>query len=207
MKKTKILLQVRSNSSRLPGKAFLYFKGEPLFIYIAKRLQRSGLDVCVVTSKEKSDQAIFSFCRKNEIEVFRGELNNVYKRMRDYLVTSDSKYFVRLTGDNPLIDPSDIKAALNYSIANDLIVGSSRTWIEGKMMRTLPKGCSIDVFQKAFFIDNNDSIISDFDKEHVITGFKDQITLLPKSIFAPKNENDVYSIDNLDDYLKLITSE
>ena len=202
MKNTQIIIQVRAGSSRLPGKAFLYHEGFPMFISIAKRIQQHFSDVLVVTSDQGNDDLTAHFCKTFDILCFRGDENNVYKRYLDALNQFPCEYFVRLTGDNPLVNVDHLRYGLQFLKSRSCKVASSRMWDNAnQMIRTLPKGKSIDIFNTNYFMASYSEQMNLEDQEHIITHFKDQIELID---FKGEDLNKNYSIDQIDDYRHLI---
>ena len=202
MKKTQIIIQVRAGSSRLPGKAFLFFEGFPMFIAIAKKIQQQFAQVLVVTSNQPNDDLTAHFCKTFEIPFFRGDENNVYKRYLDALEHFPCDHFVRLTGDNPLIDLEALQYGLQFFKAKACQVASSRKWnATDQMLRTLPKGKSIDIFKSDYFVQSYSEDLSSEDKEHIITAFKKDIQLID---FNTPDSNENFSIDRIEDYRRLI---
>ncbi len=103
MKKNIVLIQARSTSSRLPNKVIKEVSGEALVERIYYIAQKSPLvnDVIVLTSNNKSDDLLCNLMTDKDIKFFRGDLDNVFIRFRDYLKSSDTDNdnFVRLTAD------------------------------------------------------------------------------------------------------------
>src|SRR6266542_4303246 len=104
MSKTAILLQARTTSSRLPGKVLMKIGYHPMIFYIIKRLQKTGLSVIVFTSIDKSDDLLVKYLKEENIEVFRGSLQNVLQRFLDACKEYSIDQFFRITGDNPFVD-------------------------------------------------------------------------------------------------------
>ena len=104
------IIQARMSSSRLPGKVLFDLAGKPIIWHIVNRLkecQNVG-NIIVATSNLSSDDALVKYCIANEINYFRGSLNNVLSRYINLIEIYNSKYFVRVTGDCPLISPKYI---------------------------------------------------------------------------------------------------
>ncbi|MEW5895425.1 MAG: NTP transferase domain-containing protein [Candidatus Omnitrophota bacterium] len=115
MKKPAIaIIQARTSSNRLPGKVLKPLAGMPMIWHIYQRAASCRLvdKVVVATSKEKTDDALADFCEKNEMNVFRGDLDNVLSRFLDILEKNHYAYLVRVTGDCPLIWPAFIDEQL-----------------------------------------------------------------------------------------------
>lgn len=62
-------------------------------------------DVVVATSVESADDPLAAYCHSEGIQCFRGSLNNVMSRFIAVLDSFNPDFFVRITGDCPLIDP------------------------------------------------------------------------------------------------------
>lgn len=100
-----ILLQARTNSTRLPGKVLLPVNDIPLIVLAAKRASNNGHRVVVVTSTEPSDDTLCEVLQRWNVDYYRGELNNTLKRFVDALSFSPPEQIVvRLTGDNVFPD-------------------------------------------------------------------------------------------------------
>jgi hypothetical protein len=107
--KTVIIMQARSSSSRLPGKAMLPVGGYPSAALAALRAGNLGLETLVATSAEPSDDGLADVLTdvlgKHGIRVVRGPLEDVLAR---YALAvnelPEDSVVVRLTGDNVLPD-------------------------------------------------------------------------------------------------------
>lgn len=108
------MLQARYSSARLPGKALLPIGGMPMVVLAAKRAMRDGADLVVATSTERSDDAIAEACRRANIPVARGALENVYERFISATADlDDDAIVVRLTADNVFPDAEFIQAIVD----------------------------------------------------------------------------------------------
>ena len=125
MKKAIAIIQARMSSIRLPGKVLKELAGKPIIWHIYKRAEAcKNVDkVIIATSNEKSDDELVNYCNQSNLNVYRGSLNNVLSRFVEILNDNDYEYFVRITGDCPLIHPnfidSQIETLNNYD--GDLI--------------------------------------------------------------------------------------
>jgi len=96
-----VILQARTNSSRLPAKVLLPIGGIPIVVLAAKRAANTGKKVIVATSTESSDDGLVNILKTNGLAFFRGSLNNTLKRIVDALVEmKDQTIVFRLTADN-----------------------------------------------------------------------------------------------------------
>ena len=79
-------IQARLNSTRLPNKVMKKVNGYPMLFYVLERLKKTRLKekIYVLTSLEKSDLRIVKYCKKNNVNFFRGNLNNVFLRYFEF---------------------------------------------------------------------------------------------------------------------------
>ena len=100
-----IILQCRTGSTRLPGKALLPLGGLPIAVLAARRASGPGKRVVLATSNETSDDALAQEAAAHGVEVFRGALDDVLGRFVAALGdVPDDTLVTRLTGDNPVPD-------------------------------------------------------------------------------------------------------
>ena len=110
------ILQARNSSSRLPKKVTKTILGKSMLLHQIERLQFSQMidNIVVATSTSSSDDAIEKLCSDNNVDVFRGNLNNVLDRFYRCAELNNADYIVRLTGDCPLIDWQVIDQTIKY---------------------------------------------------------------------------------------------
>lgn len=140
-----VLLQARMSSSRLPGKVLRPLSGSPMLLQQVNRIKQAKKvnQVIVCTSIEASDDAIEKLCNSNNIQCFRGSLNNVLDRFYKASLNIEVDHIVRLTGDCPLIDANIIDSVIDKHLeANNDYTSNCHPY-------TLPKGLDTEVFSKA----------------------------------------------------------
>lgn len=162
MKKTAIaIIQARMSSSRLPGKVLKPLAGKAMIWHIYQRALKCKLvdKVIIATSTEKSDDPLAVFCERNNLNVFRGDLNNVLSRFLEILEKDPHSYFVRITGDCPLICPAFIDQQIMalYKFDGDV------TWSERSCASL--EGQGIHSSRSLFYI--NEKSMDPEDLEHV----------------------------------------
>src|SRR4051812_23817156 len=100
-----IILQARSTSSRLPGKALLPVAGYPSAVLAALRAGNRGLPVIAASSRDSSDDVLIQAFHRHSVQTFRGPLHDVLARyclaVTDMM---DDTIVVRITGDNVVPD-------------------------------------------------------------------------------------------------------
>ncbi len=111
--KALLIMQARTDSTRLPGKAMLPMGGYPSAVLAALRASNTGLEVSVATSTAASDDDLTSFMEQHHLRVVRGPLEDVLARFA--LAAKDlpeESIVVRLTGDNVVPDGNFVQELL-----------------------------------------------------------------------------------------------
>ena len=101
------IIQARSSSKRFKNKVLHLIYGIPLIQHVVDRVKMSNKvsTLIVSSSLEKSDDNLIFYLKKNKINFFRGDLKNVAFRLYETARANKAKFFVRINGDSPLIDP------------------------------------------------------------------------------------------------------
>ena len=135
------ILQARFSSSRLPGKVLKSILGKPMLLHQIERIQNSKrIDKLVVaTSIEKSDNVIEEICLDNDIEVFRGSLDNVLDRFYQCAKLYNPEHIVRLTGDCPLVDWQAIDQTIQYHVKGKY------DYVNNRSKPAFPDGLDVEV--------------------------------------------------------------
>ena len=199
-RKIHIFLQARSDSNRLPFKSLIPINKIPLAVLCAKRLMGKNFKVTVLTSKEVSDNYLTQVLEKNNINYFRGNLNNVYKRFLDCakdLYNDD--IIIRTTADNPFVDYDYVKNALDiFLLNNELYRG-----IDYKK-HNVPRGMSLEIFRKKLLLKYKNQLTKD-SMEHVTSHFyKYASQKIVKKNKLSKDFSDLScTLDTFDDYKKI----
>lgn len=193
-----VVLQARTNSSRLPGKVLLHLAGMPVVVLAAKRASNTGRPVIVATSNERTDDALANVLKKYEISCYRGSLNNTLLRIVSALEHyCDDTLVFRLTADNVIpdgllldeIEKDFIERNLEYSCCNGEQSG-------------LPYGMSVELTKLKHLREAVVSTNDKFDLEHVTPFVKRKFG---ENYFAKYRTlnlgNYRCTIDCLDDYL------
>ena len=133
------VIQARMASKRLPRKALMLIDSFPMIYHVIKRAQKiRGVEkVILATSINKDNDGLADFARTMNIEVFRGDEDNVLERFYVVAKTNQAEHIVRLTGDNPLVDFTALSFLLKKHCANNN---------DYSCMTGLPIGASGEVF-------------------------------------------------------------
>ncbi len=168
------LIQARLGSTRLPEKVLMkVFDNITLLELVYKRVLISKNsrkeNVFVLTSKNPIDDRLEQYLIEKNINYFRGEENNVYKRFLDFLekYKIDAKFIFRICGDNPFIEPLFINEMAHYLSDNENI-----DYLSYKDYKNIPailthyglfcEAIKLSAFKKAKSLINNE-----YEKEHV----------------------------------------
>ena len=159
-----IFILSRYNSKRLKKKAGLKILGKTITEILIQRLSnffdKKNLTIC--SSKTNNNIKFYKLVSKKfNIKVFFGNEKNVLKRIIDCMKLNRIKHFVRVTGDNPLTDPSAILNLANLHIKR----GNDYTYTE-----SLPIGLRPEIFSlKA--LEKNYKFIEDLNSTEYLTYF------------------------------------
>ena len=155
------------SSRRLPGKVLKNLAGKAMLQWTLERLESSKFlgKVVVATSLDSGDDAVEEFCLSQNIKCYRGPLENVAQRFAEVATLEKAESFVRVNGDSPLIDPEIIDEAVAiFRMTNaDLVTNT--------MVRTFPKGQSVEVLKSGHFFELCESMTEPEDQEHVTKVF------------------------------------
>ena len=76
-----VCLQVRSSSDRLPYKYLLPINNLESIKVLIKRIKSTKYSVNILTSNTKSDDYLCNKLKNEKINIYRGDLNNVYNNV------------------------------------------------------------------------------------------------------------------------------
>lgn len=137
------IIQARMGSTRLSGKVMMNIDNKnPLLYYVITQLQHCKLldKIIVATTTLKEDDVIADYVKHMGIDCFRGSPQNVldryYQCAKKFLIC----LIVRITADNPLIDPTIVDMAI------EKFNSDSYDYATNTIPRTFPYGTEVEVF-------------------------------------------------------------
>lgn len=160
------IIQARTGSTRLPRKVLLKVDGVSMLEYEIKRIKQSKkIDkIVVATTTKQEDDKIEKLCNKIGINCFRGSENDVLDRYYQCsLQYPQYNNIIRITGDNPLIDPAVIDQVANFFEKNNYDFSSN---VERKK-ETFPEGMDVEVFKKSVLFQAAKNAKLNLEREHV----------------------------------------
>jgi spore coat polysaccharide biosynthesis protein SpsF len=158
----RIFVQARMSSRRFPGKVLAPLAGRPLIAHVLERCGRAfgPQRVVLATSVDSSDDLLAAFAARHGHALFRGDLENVAKRFQQCLAAHPCEWFVRISGDSPLIDPElVVEVAARRGPQYDLITNVQP--------RTFPPGQSVEVVRAECFAGIDTAAWTAEEREHV----------------------------------------
>ncbi len=164
------IIQARTSSRRFKNKVLHPIYGIPLIQHVVNKVKKSKKisNIVVATSSNKEDKKLIDYLKKNKINYFKGELNNVALRLYKTARLYKKNFFVRISGDSPLIDYRILNRAIkifeNSKNKCDLVTNV--------FPRTFPQGQSVEII-KTLIIKKNIKKFNKLDQEHVTKFFYD----------------------------------
>jgi spore coat polysaccharide biosynthesis protein SpsF len=139
---TLAIIQARMASTRLPGKVMMEIIEKPILYWVFERVRRAELvdRVVVGTSVNELDDEIEEFCLANDIEVRRGDEDDVLNRFYEIVKELQPSLIVRITADCPLVDPEVIDGVI------DGMGIEGMEYCSNVIRRTYPRGLDTEVF-------------------------------------------------------------
>ncbi len=150
-------------SKRLPGKSMKLItpKFKLIDFIIRNALQSNYINkknIYLLTSKNKNNKILISYVKKNyAVKIIKGSEKNVYSRYKKF---DDGKNYtiLRLTADNPLVDPKLIDRFIEYFMKSKAEYLTTRAMCHSKNWKVksdFPKGISLEIFySKKLFIND-----------------------------------------------------
>lgn len=161
MDKKKIIcvIEARMGSKRFPGKSLVKLdKDNTLIDYVIKNTLKSSYffnnNTYILTSDSINNKPLIKYIKKKySIKLIIGSENNVFSR---YLKFKNRKNFpiLRLTGDNPMIDPILIDRFVEIFIKKKIDYITTRGMTHStnwKVRSSFPKGISLEAFYSNMF--------------------------------------------------------
>ena len=95
----------------------------------------------VATSDNPSDDPIKALCGKLNVDCFRGSLEDVLDRFYNAALVYSCDHVVRLTGDNPLMDPRLVDAVIEFHLSQ------GNDYTSNMLEPSYPDGLDVEVFR------------------------------------------------------------
>ncbi|HSS96865.1 MAG TPA: hypothetical protein VLK33_07540, partial [Terriglobales bacterium] len=200
--KVAAILQARSTSSRLPGKAMLPIADYPTAVLAALRAANLGLEVIAASSTDSSDDQLIETFQKHNVRTFRGPMGNVLAR---YCLASagmaEEDLVIRLTADNLFPDGGFL-----HELIAAFQTSGTQYMTTSPVDSRLLYGLSAEIFSVEILRNADKKAMSDSDREHVtpwiIRNCQTQ-TFTPQQIGDTDHSYLRCTIDDQDDYQQM----
>ena len=203
MQKFSAIIEARMNSSRLPGKILYKANNKPFLWHLIKRLKKVTQinQIILATTKNPIDNILVKEAKKNKIKFYRGEEDNVKKRVLDAAKKFNVKNIVGITSDCPIIDINLISQVI------DTFKNNNVEFVSNCDFRSYPDGMDVAVYKIQALQKSYKLTKSKYYREHVTLFIKHnkkifkQINIVaPSNIFLP---NLGLTLDEYKDYILL----
>lgn len=138
------IIQARTGSKRFPNKVLRKYKKLTLLDVMFNRLITFAPkeNIIIATTKNKSDNKIINWCKKNKLKYFRGSTNNVLSRYYFAAKKYNVQNIIRLTADCPFVDLNVLKKMIKI-FNNKKINYLANTY---PLPTNFPDGMDIEIF-------------------------------------------------------------
>ena len=130
-------------SERMPGKVLKNLSGKPSLIHIFDILKEAKKinDFIVLTTILNEDDVIENICNLNGVRCIRGSVHDVLDRFRIAAEALKPDRIIRVTGDDPLMDPGIIDKVIEEHDGGDY------DYTSNMIERTYPRGMDTEVIE------------------------------------------------------------
>lgn len=140
---TVCVIQARMNSTRYPGKVMAKLNHYPVLDWVVRACENAvGVDqVVVATTTNKEDDVIEAYYKgRPTVKVIRGSEHDVLSRFVLAAEATRGEVFLRVTADEPLIDPVVISGVIRLQRQ------TGADYVSNIHPRTYPDGLDVECF-------------------------------------------------------------
>lgn len=195
-------------STRLPGKVMMLVDDQISVIgHVIKQLKQSKLcnNIIIATTPLNEDYQIIAFAKMSMIPYFRGSVEDCLDRYYQCAKSFSSSVIVRVTSDNPLIDPTLVDDAIM------LFKSGNYDYVTNCKPRSFPQGTEVEVFSFNALEKAWNEAKKPSEREHVTPYFYNNPDKF--KIFTIKNNEDIsnlrWTVDRKEDleFVRIIVSK
>jgi len=160
---TLAIIQARMSSTRLPGKVLKPLYGKAVLEHVLDRVNECKLidHIIVATTTDAVDNELVDWCEARDVLCFRGPRADVLSRYHQCSEMYKATEIVRVTSDNPLIDPEIIDQIIQ------LRRNADADYAANNIEKTFPHGLDVEVIKMEALTESNEYAVQDFEREHV----------------------------------------
>lgn len=144
--KTAAIIQARMGSTRYPGKVLDEIAGIPMLHHIVERARyaREVDAIVIATTTSSDDRILLKRAREWQVIGFAGSEHDVLKRYVGAANLVSATHLVRITGDNPLFEPTFIDACIERLREE----GADYCYVEGCILGTGVEAMTVEALKK-----------------------------------------------------------
>ncbi len=164
------IILARIDSARFPAKAISQVGGKLLIQHCIDEIKKlDGITAILATSSRAIDDPLEQVANQNNIQCYRGEAENVAKRVHGCVIQNKINSFARINGDSPFVRKSLLVEGFQ------MIRKGTYDLVTNLIPRKYPYGISVEIirgdsFKKKYFEISKSARYS----EHISSIFYDQ---------------------------------
>lgn len=195
-------IQARMSSKRFPGKVLAPLRGKPLIAHVLTQVARviPPDRITVATSTEPSDDPLAGYVREIGISIYRGPLEDVFKRFQLCLKEYPCNWFFRVCADSPLVEGALFQTMMAHRSRSDIDL------VTNVYPRTFPKGHSLEMVRSITFAGIDSTRLTADEKEHITKVYYNhpqEFRMLNIESTDPALSKANFSIDTPEDLFRL----
>jgi spore coat polysaccharide biosynthesis protein SpsF len=171
--------------------------GKPMLLHQIERVQHSKMidKLVVATSVDSSDDNIEKMCIDNNIEIFRGNLNNVLDRFYQCSKCYNPSHIVRLTGDCPVTDWQVIDQAIESHLSTE------SDYTSNILPPTYPDGMDVEIAKMSALKEAWKCAVLPSELEHVMPYIRNNLKFKKFNLECEKDLSEHrWTVDNSEDF-------
>lgn len=203
--RTVAIVQARMGSSRLPGKSAMQICGKPMIWHVLNRVKQAWRSTVLAIPVEPNSAPLVDAADSLKIPtiVVGGDPNDLAHRYAVAAYTTGADIVVRVPGDNPCVDPAEIKRAIDHYFTDP----PRWNWLTSNLDRNLdnngyPGGLGAEVYDARYLKFLDHKIVEPRYREHphlwAIEGDRLNTLHCPAEIRCPELRFDVNTQEDFD---------
>jgi len=166
-----VIIAARMGSSRFKGKTLSNLYGKPMLGQLIERIRKSkyAQNITVATTYLDIDDEIEKYCGKLNCDVYRGEVDDVLRRLCGAAKHSGYDIVIEILGDNPLVHSDIIDTVVDLFLMGEYDYVSNLTPEYPKadnLLAQFPIGVRVQVFGLETLLKCEKMAFKDKHREH-----------------------------------------
>ena len=160
-----IIIQARLGSKRFPQKMLNIIDNYSIIEWVIVRLQRSKLanSIILATTLNKEDNALVTIADNLGIKTFRGDEQNVLKRICLAANAVNADIVVRVCADNPFIDAEIVDQLIDYFLHHEIDYAFNH---QARLNSNIADGFGAEILGISLLNMLNDIVDTPLEQEH-----------------------------------------